>query len=103
MKIGLTVEASRAVVGSVRKKPLANNPAAVPTTARGSIVKSMNQEAFVFEAPRATAPEVARIVPPASETAVPVWWRISIVRLPGVVPVVALPNRRQYHFLPGCQ
>jgi hypothetical protein len=48
MKMGRAVDATRAVVGSVENHPLAKSPCAVPICARDSIVKSMNQEAFVF-------------------------------------------------------
>jgi len=102
MKIGLTVDAHTANVGSVNANPFTNIGVVVPTAPLDSTVKSRNTLAAVLELASATAAEVAMIVPPASVTA-PVCIRSSIVMFPAVAPVVIFKNMRTCHFFPTCQ
>src|SRR6266496_2977320 len=95
------VVVNRAPAPSYMKEPYAYSGDAVGTNVvaspRATIATRITQSMAVFDAAKAVAADVARIVPPAS-VGVPVWWRISTVRLLGVSAVVIFPCSRISHF-----
>src|SRR6476646_10405679 len=89
--IGFPGDVINAPVPSAWNTPYANSGVAVGTNVVASPRDSMyawnTDVRFVLFSVQAVAALVARIVPPAS-VGVPVWWRISIVKFPGVATVV---------------